>query len=207
MEGRMAARVALSAATYAIDKPYTYLVPEELIPRLREGMRVMIPFGAGNRRAEGMVLSVGELEDDPSKYKPILTLLDEEPVLDREGLQLAMWMRERYFCTVYEAARAMLPAGLYFSLQDRYVIVPGITEEEAYEGAGRSELAHSVLDLLYAGGGRGELGHIRTAFGSRDPGPALRRLSERGIIRLETSASRAVSDKQERVAVLAVPPE
>ena len=50
------AKIAIEAATYAIDKPYDYLVPDgmELCP----GMRVNVPFGRGNRRSEGMILAV-----------------------------------------------------------------------------------------------------------------------------------------------------
>ena len=58
--------------------------------------------------------------------KPVRALLDQTPVLDPSAIKLALWMRERYFCTVYDAVKAMLPAGLYFSLKDRYSIVSGI---------------------------------------------------------------------------------
>lgn len=207
MERYRLARVALSAATYAIDKPYTYLVPEELCSTLSAGMRVVVPFGAGNRRTEGLVLSVEEAQSLPPKCKPVLTQLDEHPVLDREGVQLALWMRERYFCTVYDAARAMLPAGLYFSLQDSWCLAPGVDRERAYEAAGRSEIAKSLVEMILAGGGRAEVGHIRSAFGTRDPNPALKMLRDQGILILETSASRGVGDKTEQVASLAVPPE
>ena len=54
----MIAKVALSAATYAIDKPYDYLVPDDLKETLRPGIRVIVPFGAGNRRTEGMILAL-----------------------------------------------------------------------------------------------------------------------------------------------------
>ena len=206
MEQSVAARVALSAATYAIDKPYTYLVPPELRETLLPGMRVIVPFGAGNRRTEGIVLSIEALAAPDAKCKSVLTQLDEEPVLDGEGLHLAIWMRERYFCTVYDAARAMLPAGLYFSLQDRYRLAPGIGRERAYEAAGNSEYARTIVEMVCASGSA-ELGKIRTVFGTRNPGPALKQLVDRGILALETSASRGVGDKTERVAVLAVPPE
>lgn len=201
------ARVALSAATYAIDKPYSYLVPEELSGTLLAGMRVIVPFGAGNRRTEGIVLSVEDTEHLMPKCKPILTQLDEQPVLDQEGVQLAIWMRERWFCTVYDAARAMLPAGLYFSLQDRYTLSPHVDREQAYEAAGRSNAAHAIVEMVCAGGGSAELGTIRTAFGTRDPSSALKLLVNKGILVLETSASRGVGDKSEQIAVLAVPPE
>ena len=46
MEGNTVAKIALQAATYAIDKPYDYQVPLELLDTLRPGMRVVVPFGA-----------------------------------------------------------------------------------------------------------------------------------------------------------------
>ncbi len=207
MDSRKVAKVALSAATYAIDKPYDYTVPEELEDTLRPGMRVLVPFGAGNRRAEGLVLALTAGGPPDVRRKPVLALLDEEPVLDGEALRLALWMRERWFCTVSDAARAMLPAGLYFSLQDCWRLAPGVEREAALAAAGRSEHARHLVELLLAWGGQGEVAQIREAFGVKDPGPALRMLRDKGILTLETSASRGVGDKREKVAVLAVPPE
>ena len=206
MEQVILAKVALSAATFAIDKPYDYLLPDELRESASPGMRVLVPFGAGNRRIEGIILALGQGQRN-AKLKAVIALLDDNPVLDSESIQLALWMRERYFCTVYEAARAMLPAGLYFSLQDQYHIAKGVDKETAYEAAGRSEHARRILDLAYACGGTAEMGQIRGAFGTKDPNPAIRLLMERGILTLETSASRGVGDKTEQVVSLAVPPE
>lgn len=200
------AKVALKAATFAIDKPYNYLLPGELAEQAMPGMRVLLPFGAGNRATEGLILAISEVERGP-KLKAVSTLLDESPVLDAEGIQLALWMRERYFCTVYDAARAMLPAGLYFALQDRCQIAPGVEREGAYEAAGRSDRAIRLLDVLYASGGSTELGQLRAAFGTKDPNPALKLLMDRGVLTLETSAMRGVGDKTEQLASLIIPPE
>ena len=202
----MTARVAVSAATYAIDKPYDYLLPDELKPLAQVGMRVLISFGPGNRRTEGLILAFGTTQPS-KKMKSVLALLDETPVLDAEGIQLALWMRERYFCTVYDAARAMLPAGLYFSLQDRYRVAPGVDRETAYAAAGRSDHARRILELLFACGGQAERGQIRAAFGTGDPSLALKSLVEKGILVLETSALRGVGDKTQQVASLAIAPE
>ena len=207
MEGNTVAKIALQAATYAIDKPYDYQVPLELLDTLRPGMRVVVPFGAGNRRTEGIVLALeGGYPDDPRR-KSILTVLDEEPVLDGEALRLALWMRERWFCTVYDAARAMLPAGLYFSLQDRWKLAPGVEREAAYAAAGRSEHARHIVELLFVSGREADVAQIKEAFGTKDPNPALKLLRDKGILTLETSASRGVGDKKELVASLAIPPE
>ena len=70
------AKIAVSAATYAIDRPYDYLIPAELAEALCPGMRVAIPFGRGNRVGDGIVLSLVDREDT-AKLKYVLALLDE----------------------------------------------------------------------------------------------------------------------------------
>ncbi len=199
------AKIAVSAAAYAIDRPYDYLVPAELEGAVRPGMRCAAPFGRGNKTCDGIVLALGEREDE-ARLKPILALLDEEPLLDESAVQLALWMREHCFCTVYDALRAMLPAGLWFSLKDCWKLAPGVDRERAYEAAGESKRAQKLVELLFANGGWAEEGRIRTAFGVSDPGPALRALEKKKIIFREASAQRGVNDKTELVAALAMDP-
>ena len=116
---RAVAKIAVSAATYWLDKPYDYLLPPELAGKAKPGMRVHVPFSRGNRRTEGIILAVAEHSDYDQPLKAVLQLLDEEPVLSEEQLKLAFFMRERFFCTVYDAVRAMLPAGLWFDEEGR----------------------------------------------------------------------------------------
>ena len=61
------AKIALSAATFAIDRPYSYRVPPQLADQLEPGMRVLVPFGTGNRPCEGLVLSLEEGEERVSQ--------------------------------------------------------------------------------------------------------------------------------------------
>ncbi|MCI8422583.1 MAG: primosomal protein N' [Lawsonibacter sp.] len=205
--GRTVAKIAVSKAVYAIDKPYDYLVPEELKGRLEPGSRVLVPFGAGNRGSEGVVLSLQTQPEPGPSLKAVQALLDETPVLDRQAVQLALWMRERYFCTVYDCVKAMLPAGLYFALRDCVVLESGVDWEDAFQAAGSHQAARHLVELLHAWGGRGDMEQIRTAFGSRDPNPAIRQLTEAHVLRLETCTQRGVGDKKEKLAVLAIPAE
>ncbi len=115
---RTVAKIAVSAATYWLDKPYDYLVPDQLSDRLRPGMRVYVPFSRGNRRTEGVVLALSD-HSSCEQLKAVTALLDSEPVLSEEQLKLAYFMRDRFFCTVYDAVRAMLPAGLGFDEEGR----------------------------------------------------------------------------------------
>lgn len=205
---RTVAKIAVSKAVYAIDRPYDYLVPEELEDAVCVGKRVLVPFGNGNRGAEGIVLATGR---SPAVGGPALksihTVLDDRPVLDEKGIRLALWMRERYFCTVYDAVKAMLPAGLFFALQDCVRLTEGTDREAVYTAAGSDPAANHLAELLLGWGGRGEMSEIRAAFGTGDPNPAIRTLIEAGAAELETTAQRGVGDKTERLAVLAVPAE
>ncbi len=106
------AKIAVSAATYWVDRPYSYWIPENLSDKVVPGVRVMVPFSRGNRRTEGIVLAV---EDGYSaNLKSIDRVLDDKPVLDEEQLKLAIWMRERFFCTVYDSVKCILPTGFWF---------------------------------------------------------------------------------------------
>ena len=105
------AKIAIENAVYAIDKPYDYLIPEGMT--VCAGMRVTVPFGRGNRRSEGMVLSVQEGTMD-RPLKAVETVLDREPQLSAEQIRLALWMCQRYFCTFYDALHAILPIGLWY---------------------------------------------------------------------------------------------
>ena len=112
----MIAKIAVAAATFAIDKPYSYWIPDGLTVSV--GCRVQVPFGRGNKPTEGVVL--GLEEGDITGLKPVSLCLDEEPLLDRRALLLASFLRERYFCTFFDAVRVMLPAGLWFQTKEVY---------------------------------------------------------------------------------------
>ena len=104
------AKVAVAAATYAIDKPYDYLAPEGL--GIAVGSRVLVPFGRGNRTGEAVVLSLYHTVPE-NPLKAIRECLDDEPILTQRELKLALWMRQRYFCTLYDAIRTVLPAAVW----------------------------------------------------------------------------------------------
>lgn len=112
------AKIAVSAATYSIDRPYDYLVPEALVPSVSVGTRVSVPFGRGNRSCEGIVLAL-RAESERESLKCVSAVLDREEVLSEAQVKLALFMRERFFCTVYDAVRAMLPAGLWFDREGK----------------------------------------------------------------------------------------
>jgi len=198
----MLAKIAVGAAVFAIDKPYSYKIPDSMA--VLPGMRVMVPFGRGNRRTEGVVLLTEEGEE--SGLKPIERVLDAEPVLDEGMLRTAAFVRERYFCTFYEAIKAMLPAGLWFSAVDTYTAQP---QDGWQEKLAKRPLAADVFSAVLAMGGKAEYPALRRQFPADETAlqDAVRCLVDKKLLTSETDLLRRVGDKTEKIASLAVPAE
>ncbi|MDY4508955.1 MAG: primosomal protein N' [Candidatus Faecousia sp.] len=197
----MIAKIAVAAANFAIDKPYSYYVPENLT--VRPGQRVMLPFGRANKRTEGIVLTVEEGSAD--KLKAIERCLDEEAVLTESQLRLAAFLRERYFCTFFDAIRVMLPAGLWF----RTKLTVFLTEDRSWkEKTIRKENAGAVLELLENLGGQAEEDALRNLIADEDAlSEVLTYLTRKKWVSAQTDYLRKTHDKSERIATLAVPAE
>lgn len=108
---RKIAVVVISNTTREYDREYHYLVPEALRGGLLPGMRVIVPFGKSNRTKEGYVLGFTEGSDFEG-LKEIQKVIDNKPVLIPSLIKLAVWMKQRYFCTYSQAIKCMLPAGI-----------------------------------------------------------------------------------------------
>ena len=189
------AKVAVAAATYAIDKPYDYLIPQGT--DIAVGMRVLAPFGRGNRVSEGVVLALGQgVPDKP--IKPIRSVVDREPVITDREIRLALWMRERYFCTFYDAIRTILPAAVWYSYREMW----SLTGEPLPEDLSEREAA--ACRLLQDG--PMERDDLCAALG--EPGSrVLSALKKRGLLQMEPQGSRKVQDRVVQIACLALEPE
>ena len=193
----MIAKIAVAAATFAIDKPYSYRVPEGT--HLQPGMRVQVPFGRGNRRTEGVVLAIEPGSDESLKI--IDCSLDEAPVLTQHMLRLAAFMRERYFCTLFDAVKAMLPAGLWFKTKN----LVSLTEDRSWqEKTLRQPDAAALLQLLEDLGGQADEEILRQAVPEGDKlEAALSYLLRKKWISAQTDFFNRISDKTEQIATLA----
>ena len=205
MEQVLLARVAVAAAAYVYDKPYDYIVPPSLAEKAQAGVRVTVPFGRGNKRSEALILSTYEGEKKP-ELKSVSAVLDSAPVMDQGQMRLAFWMRERYFCTIYDAVKAILPAGLWYRIRESYHISGQWSEEIVETKLAGSEQARAVYSAITAAGGSMELEQLKGQFGD-GVAAILRELGSLELVSAETTASRRLSDKLVKRVVLAVSPE
>lgn len=187
------AKVAVQAAPYAIDKVYDYLLPQDMAAQV--GCRVLVPFGRGNRSSEALILSLGVgVPDKP--LKTVRSLLDEESVVSDKEIRLALWMRQRYFCTFYDALHTILPAAVWYRYRELWSMADGVLPE------GLPEKEAAVCRLLEDG--PMETDALKQALGD-DVAPLLRRMEKAGKLRRETESRRKVRDKVDLFVKLAVP--
>jgi primosomal protein N' (replication factor Y) len=97
------AEVYLNQKNRRLDHAYDYGIPQHLETIVAEGMRVVVPFGNGNRRIEGFVTVVKEWSEFTGKTKKIAENIDTQPILNKEQIELCLWMKDFYCSLFYEA--------------------------------------------------------------------------------------------------------
>lgn len=107
------ASVVVEKTTYAFDSPFSYYIPASMEESLKPGCRVLVPFGSGNRKRQGLVMEVADSESEPEwQLKEIVAQIDQEPILNGEQLELMKLLHDRVFCTWYDAMKVLIPSGL-----------------------------------------------------------------------------------------------
>ena len=191
--------VAVSAATYAIDKLYDYSIPEPLIPAVKVGCRVLVPFGRGNKKVEGMVLVLRPEAYSAQRLKPVTEVLDEEPILDATQIKLGIWLREHLYCTFFDCLRLMLPSGLWFQRKETYTLVQQPVLPLA-------QPLQEIMDLFSESVPERTVEEIRRFTNGRCTGVMLSQLEAEGYLTYHSNIKQKTLDKTERILSLAIDP-
>ena len=108
------AQVAVNDATIHFDKLYSYRIPDALEGRVWSGSMVLVPFGRGNKPRMAVVLEITEAESLDPKLKSLLDAAPEEARLTPDLLEIVRFLKDRSFCTWYEAVKAVIPYGAQY---------------------------------------------------------------------------------------------
>ena len=189
MRSALVAHVAIDRTAYHFDKPYDYLVPFDMIEGAKVGCRVLVPFGTGNRKRQGMILSVDETTDF-DKLKPINSVLDDEPLLSKEMIKLASWIKERTFSTYFDVFHLMIPAGINMHMVSAYHLCE--IDDEVEESLSDDEKL--VVKCLRQSGARVEKKRLLDILGLGDDSNLLDKMVEKGIISRFDDAVRRMGD-------------
>ena len=195
----LVARVAVAAAVYSIDRPYDYSVPAAWRETIREGHRVMVPFGAGNRKTEGIVLELQE-EETSRQLKAIAHVFDDEVVLQPQQKPLALWMCRRYFCPFFQAANALFPPGVWNRKAETYL--PGELSDE-----GLSPKKLRILAALRQAGKPLTAGELKKLLQPEDIKKELAQLVKSGHVTVQQQFQQNVREKKITMLRLTLPLE
>ncbi|MCI2047111.1 MAG: primosomal protein N' [Faecalibacterium sp.] len=106
-------QVAVSNTAFHFDKLYSYCLMPDQEALVRCGSMVLVPFGAGSKARMGVVLGCDEVPVS-AKFKAVFDVAPDSATLSPEGMRLVLFLRERTFCTYYEAVKAVLPYGALY---------------------------------------------------------------------------------------------
>ena len=197
------AKVAVENTAYHFDRLFDYLIPVEYEEFAVPGCRVMVPFGKGNRRRQGVIFELCGTADCAG-VKPLSALLDETPVLSQEMLRMARWFRDNYYCTYYEAAKVMLPSGINVHVVTSYRAAEGLDSLTLTERSDITPQQRKILEMFIANKGLVlEKKHITEVMNLPVNSTIPDRLVEKGLLQRTDDAVRNIKDATVKMAALA----
>ena len=193
------AQVAVENTAYSFDMLYTYLVPGHLENEVKPGCRVMIKFGTAKTERQGIVFSLGEVQEK-NRLKEIIAVLDKAPLLNNEALSLAQWLHERTFCTYYEGAKVQLPTGINLKIQIKYISLNSKKDEADKLG----EKQRAIYDYLSERGDYADREELLSLFGLGEKSKVLDEMADAGYLLRNYDTVKRIGDATEKMVRLCI---
>lgn len=179
------AGVHILNAPYKIDKEYDYYIPTHLEGKVARGSVVIVPFGGGNRHTAGIVSSLKTCAEYP-KSKPIIGLTPGNLCIGDELYDVCEFLKERCFCSIGEASKAVMPSGFSVRTSIYY----------CYQGKDSkgdiNAIAESIVRYIAE---KGEVSESELKSQFENCLPSLRLLCTKGYIRKTSKADCKVNTK------------
>ncbi|MBE6798698.1 MAG: primosomal protein N' [Ruminococcaceae bacterium] len=179
--------VAVDGAVYQIDRPFDYFVPPNLRESAKVGCRVLVPFGRGNVKKTGIILKYSD-ECELSKLKPVLEVLDKEPILSAEMLEIAAYLKEQTLCTWYSALRVLLPPGINYKIKSTYSVT------EAGASAKLEAAEQQIVEFVSSLRSPPSKDSVYDALGLSSDCGLLEKLVSKGVLLRSDAAVRNIGD-------------
>lgn len=140
--------VVISNNSKELDRQFCYSVPDDIY--VEAGMRVLVPFGGGNKTVEAVVLEVATVAD-VLKTKSIIKVIDKKPLCTKQQLELALWIRENYLCTYNQAVRCVIPSGI--RVKTKQLAIMYDTDIDIDGVCKKSKNKREILEIIINNGG------------------------------------------------------
>ncbi len=191
--------VALENTAYHFDKLYDYSVPASMAEKAALGVRVLVPFGNSNSKRQGVILRVNT--DNPkAKLKNISEIKDEAPLLSDDLLKLVFWLKDRTFCTYFDAFKCILPAGINLKINHLYGADPQFEQSAEELPNDEKDIYFSLLKTCRFV----EKSKLLSAFGFKSDSNILDRMYKKGALIRNIDAKRTLEDKTQNMYRLCI---
>jgi len=186
------AKVAVENTAYHFDKLFDYSIDDSLLGSAKPGCRVTVPFGNGNKQRLGFIFEVCEIDCESVQkgIKKIAAVLDEASLINNELLELAFWLKDRTFCTLFEAVKVLLPSGINLKIQFSYAAVP-MNENEKIALSDDEQL---IYDYLLQRGGYIKFSRLMDTLGFNSTCNLPENMVKKGVLVRNFDAVRNIGD-------------
>jgi len=202
MSNMTVAKVAVENTVYHFDKAFDYLVPAEF-DTVKPGSRVLVPFGSSNNKRQGLILEL-EQQSDTDKIKPVLAVLDKAPLLSNEALQMVIWLKEHYFCTLFDAAKLLLPSGINLKIKTLYSLTRAVASDELVSF---NETEQEVIAFLSQKKAPVDREKLMKAIGLVPDSPVPEKLCKANVLEKSSGAVRLIGDATQKMVRFIENPE
>lgn len=107
------AKIIVDNSSSQVDRLFTYIVDEEFYDIIRVGMRVVVPFGRGDKFIKGLVVFLEDEFTGNYKLKKIVDIIDDKPLISKKLIELGLWMKKEYLASFKDSLQTVLPPGDY----------------------------------------------------------------------------------------------
>ncbi len=172
------AQVIVDNRATSTDRPYTYIIEPNMLDELQEGMRVLVPFGKGNRILKGIVISIDEDYNKKYKLKSIIDIIDDKPLIPKDLIELSLWMSKEYLSPYVATFQVVLPPGDFKEVQTIVTVkdVPNLYYKQL------NSLEKDIIDLIKTKDNNIKLEMIRESIQSPKINSAIKSLEHKGLI-------------------------
>lgn len=191
-----AVKVALSGTSYTFDMEYTYFIPKKLEDKIQAGMRVLVPFGRANAKRIGVVLKVYFKEEKDPRIKPIINIIDNEPCINEELIEVIKWLHDNTFCTYFDGFKTVIPNGLSVNFSLNYTLNGSFSDENL---TNEQKMIFSQLKKIK---NKREFDE-KIAFIMNEDKNIISEFVEKGVLRVEDCFKRKVGDDTVRMVRIA----
>ena len=130
-----------------VDRVFQYRIPEAILPKIRIGTQVRVPFGAGNRTRKGYVVDITEKADyDITKIKEVAEVVSGSVTAGSQLIELAWWMKEQYGSTMNQALKTVLPVKQKVKARNKQVVQSMVGRENQCAPIALNPMQQQIAD-------------------------------------------------------------